>query len=347
MNFYDFCLFGEKTAYDAFASKDISLWVYEMHNGSYDFRKDQTEAALGQVFFNPLKVKYKDNDGYIEIQPALLWRKENTKGGKDIDKIELFHLARGKSKSKADEIYKREFYGATVWRTSDLIKSVNPDLVVYVDSTTDFNRDVLSVTKGVPTQSLNSIQNASLLTKRNYQFMVNTINNGQINLFLTSPNSNRGKITELALRAVVNNLQNGKNYIVNDNEISIQSPLSRERTSKMAAQEWAKAAKLVGDELKQKGITIASSDYTIGSDSSKIEDQFTSYGHFDASNLKQRPEGEKLKSIVVLDDNINTCSTFEEINRILKTLDATKDAKITWVIGIMKQNDGCFKGSKN
>lgn len=346
MNFYQFCLFGEKTAYDAFAAKDNGLWVYKKEDGSYDFRKDQDGTQVGEIFFNPFRITFKDNAGQIEVHPALLWREENDKKGKDVDKIELFHLARGKSKSKADEIYKKEFYGATVWRASDLVKKINPDLIVYVDSTTNFNRDVLSVTKGVPVQSLGEIRDASLMQKRNYQFMANTINSGQLELFLTSPNSTRGKITALALTRAINNLENGKNYIVNDEEISIQSPLSRERTSKMVAQEWIAAAKLIGNELNQKGVVMAKSDYTIGTDSGKIENQLTSYGHFDAANLRQRQEDKNLSSIVVIDDNINSCSSFNEINRILRTLDATKKAKITWVVGIMKEDEGCFKGSK-
>jgi hypothetical protein len=366
MNFYEFCLIDEKTAPEAFADADKkrSLTVYKTPAGEFDFRPGNAVEVvtrigrggkeitteyrpLGTMSFDPVKVRQKIGiDDIIVISSALRW--QPAKGGRDPYKVQLFHLARGRSRAKIDEIYKKDFYGAAVFKTADLVKEAKPDLIVYIDSTTDFNKDVISIVKTVPIRSIGALEDALLLNKRNYQFMINSVVQGNMRLFTTDTTdangnlTNTGRILLIAFQRVLDTLQNGEAYNIDGKNITRDSPLSRERTASMITTEWEEAA----NQVEAAGINLNDDDKEMGKDVGFVQRHLTSYGHFDAANLRAIiPDPKKpINTIVVIDDNINKCATYNEVNRILKTLDQTKKAQIKWVVGIFKtENDkGCF-----
>jgi hypothetical protein len=354
MNFYDFCLIWEKTVYDALADNDKFLFVYRLADGSFDFSSEKTDDNIGSISFNRSKIYDKKNIASVEA--SLVYTPADGLGAKANDyKLELFHLARDKSDSKADQIYKNEFYSATVYKTVSILKTFEPDLIIYIDSKSPFNRDVIAQLNQVNVQSINNITKAKPLKKKTYQFIQNEleIDPSRINLFVTTKNAvkqtdkTRGQITAIALRMVMQNLANGKSYQLKDRVVNIESPLSRQITANMIAQEWKPAAEeLAAERRKYDRDELAKSDYSIGTDGSKILDLLTSYGHFDAQDFRE-PGETQIKTIAVIDDNINSCSTYEEVNSILKRLEHTKNAQIRWVVGVIKDPTGdrtsCFK----
>lgn len=354
MDFYDFCLFWEKTVYDALADNDKFLFVYRLDNGSFDFSSEKRNDNIGTISFNRSKIYDKKN--IASVVASLVYTPAPGLGAKANDyKLELFHLGRDKSDSKADQIYKNEFYSATVYKTVDILKTFDPDLIIYIDSKSPFNRDVIAQMHQVNVQSINSITKAKPLKKKTYRFIQNEldIDPSRINLFVTTKNAvkqtdkTRGQITAIALRRVMQHLANGEAYNLKDGTVTIDSPLSRQRTANMIAQEWKPAAEeLASERRKQDRNELAKSDYSIGADGSKVLDLLTSYGHFNAQDFRE-PGEKQIKTIAVIDDNINSCSTYEEVNSILKRLEHTKNAEIRWVVGVIKDPTGdqtsCFK----
>lgn len=345
MNFYDFCLLSEKTVYDAIANKDKYLNAYLQDDGSFDFSHEKTDDYVGQVVFNNIEMH--DDKGIASVEPALKYIPRDGMNAKSANamKIDLFHLARDKSDSRADQIYKNEFYSATVYKTVSLVKDFNPDLVVYIDSTSPFNRDVIAQLHQVNVKSINSIASAKPLKKRTYEFIKQELdkNPTHISQFVVTKNlvketdKTRGQIAAIALQRVIQNLASGKTYTADGRTITINSPLSRQITAAMIAQEWKEAAKILAAERKKNlGNELTKSDYTIGTDLSKVLELLTSYGHFDATEFRQQTDSKEIKKIAVIDDNINSCSTYDEVNRILKVLDQTKNARIKWIVGIME-----------
>jgi hypothetical protein len=354
MNFYDFCVLWEKTVYDAIADNDKFLFVYRLANGSFDFSSEKKDDNVGAVFFNRSKIYDKKNIASVEA--SLVYKPAKGLGAKANDyKLELFHLARDKSDSKADQIYKNEFYSATVYKTVNILKTFEPDLIIYIDSKSPFNRDVIAQLNQVDVQSINNITKAKSLKKKTYQFIQNELEADpkRINLFVLTKNAveetdnTRGQISAIALRRVMQNLAQGKSYQLKDKVVDINYPLSRQITANMIAQEWKAAANELAALRKSNDQNeLAKSDYNIGTDGSKILDLLTSYGHFDAQNFRV-PSENQIKTIAVIDDNINSCSTYDEVNSILKRLEHTKNAQIRWVVGVIKDPEGdrtsCFK----
>jgi hypothetical protein len=353
MNFYDYCLLWEKTVYDAIADTDKYLFVYPLDNGSFDFSSEKRDDNIGTLTFN--KTRMFDKKKSASVESSLVYKPADGLGKKANDyKIELFHLARDKSDSKADQIYKNEFYSATVYKTVNILKTFEPDLIIYIDSKSPFNRDVIAQLHQVNVQSINSIAKAKTLKKKTYQFIKNELDTdpSRIGLFVITKNlvaqtdKTRGQITAIALQTVIQNLANGESYEIDGKTTTIDSPLSRQVTANMIAREWKPAAdKLAAERKRLDQNQLAKSDYVMGTDGSKILDLLTSYGHFDAQNFRE-PVKDKIRTIAVIDDNINSCSTYEEVNSILKRLEHTKNAEIRWVVGITKDSTGdrtsCF-----
>ena len=120
MNFYDFCILTEKTVYDAIADIDKYLYVYPLANGSFDFSSEKRDDNVGIITFN--KSRMFDKKKVASVESSLVYKPADGLGKKANDyKLELFHLARDKSDSNADQIYKNEFYSATVYKTVNIL----------------------------------------------------------------------------------------------------------------------------------------------------------------------------------------------------------------------------------
>ncbi|MEI7675102.1 MAG: hypothetical protein WCI60_05240, partial [bacterium] len=100
---------------------------------------------------------------------------------------------------------------------------------------------------------------------------------------------------------------------------------SIELTANCIGVEW-KAA--VAEVAKSK--TIAPSDHT--SDKRRIIGYLIPWEHYNFSNAKDRIN--QATNITVLDDNISSGKTFDEVNRKLKQFIKSPNVVINWVVGI-------------
>jgi hypothetical protein len=316
----------------------------------------QQGQRIGKMTFDSLRIRHKIKyDVNVDIFSALTWTPY--RAGRDPNMSPLFHLARGRASTDIAGLrnsYKKDFYSATLFKTTDLIVAANPDLIVYIDSTSDFNRDVLSLLKGLPVQNLRNIKKTApaLLNKKTYTDMIEDVNRNpalRIKEYFVSDIKDgqaltpTGQILVNALQTVLNNLAAGETYEFEGQAVRASSPISRQKTATMITQEWEAAY----NAAEENNVPVPAANEEMGLDVGFVKRHLTSYSHFDPKNIRNNQVLDRNKVIVVLDDNINKCSTYAEVNKILKTLDQTKNAQIKWIVGILgtKASKDCFKNA--
>ena len=135
----------------------------------------------------------------------------------------------------------------------------------------------------------------------------------------------------------------GETYEFEGQAVRASSPISRQKTATMITQEWEAAY----NAAEENNVPVPAANEEMGLDVGFVKRHLTSYSHFDPKNIRNNQVLDRNKVIVVLDDNINKCSTYAEVNKILKTLDQTKNAQIKWIVGILgtKASKDCFKNA--
>jgi hypothetical protein len=349
MNFYEFCSLWEKTLAAAVNDGDSKLYANKLDNGTYDFSTERTPGTRGEIFLKT--ISYKDNQQIANVHSSLVFKPIAGKEGR-ISNVNLFHLARQRDDVQTRNMpqdYKNDFYNTVVQLSVSKIRNENADLIVYLDSSSPFNVDVIA--------NFPRVLNMRTLTKNKYKTMVDYIMANpdlRVNTFVKRKNSVLAvdSIAAAALKRVANKLQNGDpaHYTVLrhgvQTNITVGSTMSLEITARMMAQEWAAAFAEVNALRRTRGLEVLGNVYIKPqfANFSTIKDHLIQTNYFNKNDAAiANPEA--IKSVVVVDDNIDSCSTYFEINKILKS--QLPNAKITWVIGIIKDPNidsaSCFK----
>lgn len=349
MNFYTFCLLSELNLPQAIKGKDMVLRVFKNKTDTkkapktnipdlYDFGTTPPDGYedIGDIVFKPLS----DTRNGIKIYSALLFRP--SKSQNSADKIELFHLARDRHEKRVDkkgeplpEIhdarYKKDFFNAAADKTVETLIKLETDTIFYINSKSPFNSTVINAAKRLKPSINITNEIDHVILKHPYSEIITIIKNNSNrikSLVQTRQDDKYGTRASIIVNAymrVLNTLDTGGSYNIGELTVTKDSPVSIELTADCIVREWSNAVK---DITKTK--TIADSDYK--ADKRRIIEHLLPYEHYNFANIRDKIN--KAKIITVLDDNISSGKTFDEVNRKLKQYLQEPNVIINWVVGI-------------
>lgn len=282
-----------------YIEKDIAKNSVE----NYKFTENKTENTIGRLF------------GYVKkgnVHAASVFD-PFTKSSSDL-KLFLFHLSkarREKEKASSDPItvrLRKEYYNSIVDNTASIVNNLlieDPGAtILYVHSKSPFNLDVKDKVNAATKQ---------LIPKNTLGDLVERYRKDSrcVDKLVSAANTSVAR-SNIAKEALIKLL----NLAKNDEQLKAE-PLSVEKISKLIT-----ANKLI--DLDK----VAPGDRQFAEKANYLQGAFVPEGFFNFDNINIES-----KSVIVIDDNINTKATYDEINQKLSEKYGRKN--ITWVVGVI------------
>jgi hypothetical protein len=272
---------------------------------NYKFTEKQTDNSVARLF----GYNRKGNVHAASVFDPL------TKITSDL-KLFLFHLSkarREKEKPSNDPVTLRlrsEYYDSVVDNTASIVNNLlikNPEeAVLYIHSTSPFNKAVQDKVGSTDKQ---------LIPKNTLGDLIERYKKDPrcIDKLVVAPSTKDSSPRSLiAKNALISLLK-----FANDKEDLKNKPLSVERVAEL----------IINNKLIDLD-KVASGDRAFASRKDWLQDLYKPEGFFNFKNINIEK-----KSIIVIDDNINTKKTYEEINQKISEKYGIKN--ITWVVGII------------
>lgn len=270
---------------------------------NYKFTEKETDNTIARLF-GALK---KGNVHAASVFDSL------TKTTSDL-KLFLFHLSKARrdlEKKSNDPVtlrLRKEYYDSVVDNTASIVNNLliyNPDAtVLYVHSKSPFNLEVKNKVGATDKQLIPKNTLGDLLERYKKDPRC-------IDKLVSSKNTSVAR-SNIAKESLVKLL----NLVEGDEELK-KEPLSVEKISKLIMDN-----KLVDLNKVQPG------DMQFASRSNYFQAAFVPEGFFNFGDVKIEN-----KSVIVIDDNINTKATYDEINQKIKEKYGHKN--INWVVGVI------------
>lgn len=270
---------------------------------NYKFTENKTDNTIARLF------------GYIKkgnVHAASVFD-PLTKTTSDL-KLFLFHLSKSRrdlERKSNDPItlrLRREYYDSVVNNTSSIVNNLlidDPDAtVLYIHSKSPFNQEVKDKV---------GTTNKHLISKNTLGDLVERYKKDPycVDKLVSSKNTSVAR-KNIAKDALIKLLD-----LVKDNEQLKEEPLSVERLSKL----------ITNNHLIDLN-KVSPGDKQFASHSNYLQVAFVPEGFFNFNDITIEN-----KSVIVVDDNINTKATYDEINQ--KILEKYGHKNIAWVVGVI------------
>lgn len=270
---------------------------------NYKFTENKTDDTMARLF------------GYVKkgnIHAASVFD-PLTKTSSDL-KLFLFHLSKSRrdSERKSNDPVtlrlRREYYDSVVDNTSSIVNNLLIDnldaTVLYVHSKSPFNQEV---------KDRIDTSNKQLISKNTLGDLVERYRKDPrcVDKLVSAKNTSAIR-KDIAKEALIKLLD-----LVKDNEQLKEEPLSVEKISKLITNN-----RLVDLDKVSPG------DKQFASYSNYLQAAFVPEGFFNFNDIEIEN-----KTVIVIDDNINTKATYDEINQ--KILEKYGNKNIAWVVGVI------------
>ena len=265
------------------------------------------------------------------IYPALIIKVKNSKV-----KTELFHYGRYREVKASEDSFARGFFSETVNRAAEILESLDPEHIVTVSSKSDFNREVIKQYKGNRHIKDVNIANINEIGKKTLTQYANEIDSNpstdvddlakrMMSSGLVTGNTTRSWDVARMYARLLRDIKGGNYY-------DISTP-GKQRSfitgnTQVSVELIARLLTLYADQAEKIGITDLHTfeNITISKDYIKPKGFFNEPAEQLANS----------SSVVVVEDNINTRATYDEVTRRLKLINP--QINIKWVIGIINKD---------